>query len=158
MTTTELTNYRSRAVRALVLLQAQHLSEFVSVWRRARAAGVELPSTKDPNYASLQALLRHVLSAARGYMTWICAKLALPDPEIREVPPVERLEAEADAFLAHVLERWRIPLAELDPPRLSEIHTSRWGVQMSIESMMEHAVAHPIRHSFQLLELIEKKC
>ena len=73
--------YRSRAVRAMVLLHEEHLRRFVHVWRLALASSVCLRPTDDPNYASLEALGRHVLSAAGGYMIWMCEVLALPDPE-----------------------------------------------------------------------------
>ena len=51
--------------------------------------------------------------AARGYMTWMCEVLELPDPEIR-IPP--------------------------EPTAL-----------------LEHAVMHPIRHAFQLEELMHQR-
>src|SRR5258708_3690673 len=72
--------YRSRAVRAMVLLHEEHLRRFVHVSRLALASSVSLPPTDDPSYASLEALGRHVLSAAGGYMIWMCEMLALPDP------------------------------------------------------------------------------
>ena len=97
--------YRSRAVRAMVLLHEEHLRRFVQTWRLAMAVAASLPPTADPSYASLGALERHVLSAAVGYLVWICEVLRLPDPEVRR-----------------------------------------------IDSMLEHAVMHPIRHSFQLDE------
>jgi hypothetical protein len=34
-------------------------------------------------------------------------------------------------------------------------HKTRWGEDMSCESMLEHAVMHPHRHRFQLEELME---
>jgi hypothetical protein len=37
------------------------------------------------------------------------------------------------------------------------LHTSRWGAPMNVEAMFEHAVVHPMRHRFQLEELIAKK-
>jgi uncharacterized damage-inducible protein DinB len=157
MSVEELLEYRYRGARALVLLHERHLQAFLSVWRKAKASGVRLPATKDPNYASLDALLYHMLRAARGYMTWICEKLALPDPGIAEQPAADRIEAEADRFLSHLLARWRMPLAGVEETRFDEIHVSRWGIQMSIESMLEHAVVHPMRHTFQLEELMEKK-
>src|SRR5438128_3574092 len=67
--------YRSRAVRALVLLHDEHVRRFLVVWKQAQAASVVLPKTDDPAYASLETLLRHVLGAARGYMTWMCEVL-----------------------------------------------------------------------------------
>ena len=52
---------------------------------------VGLPQTHDPAYASLDTLLRHVLGAARGYMTVMCEVLELPDPEIRATPDAAAL-------------------------------------------------------------------
>ena len=67
----------------MVLLHEEHLRRFVHTWRLALASSVSLPATDDPAYASLEALGRHVLSAAGGYMIWMCEVLALPDPGIR---------------------------------------------------------------------------
>ena len=97
------TNYRSRAVRALVLLHDENLRRFLHVWKQARAASVIPPVTEDPAYTSLDALLRHVFGAARGYMTWMCEVLELPDPEIRIPPHAAVLAAEADSYMEHVL-------------------------------------------------------
>jgi hypothetical protein len=33
---------------------------------------------------------------------------------------------------------------------------SRWNVHYCIDAMLEHAVMHPIRHTFQLQELLAK--
>ena len=90
---TELAHYQYRGARALVLLHDKELREFLAVWRRARTANLALPATSDPDYASLEALLFHVLRAARGYMTWMCESLGLADPGIEAPPPVERVAA-----------------------------------------------------------------
>jgi hypothetical protein len=141
--------------RALVLLHEEHLRRFLEVWKRARVAGVVLPRTEDPSYASMEALLRHVLRAARGYMTWICEVLELPDPEIRPTPEADVIEAQADAYLEHVVERWRDPLAHVSEERFHRpSYPSRWKVDYCIDAMLEHAVMHPIRHSFQLEKLM----
>jgi hypothetical protein len=88
-------------------------------------------------------------------MTWLCEKLSLPDPGIRPAPAPEVVEKQADAHLEHLLERWRLPLAGVSEEALKVIHTSRWGEQMSLEGMLEHAAMHPQRHRFQLEELME---
>ena len=67
----------------MVLLHEEHLRRFVHVWRLALESSVSLPPTDDPAYVSLEALGRHVLSAAAGYMIWMCEVLELPDPGIR---------------------------------------------------------------------------
>src|ERR1700758_3253674 len=119
--------YRSRAVRTMVLLHEEHLRRFVHVWRLALASAVSLPPTEDPAYASLEALGRHVLSAAGGYMIWICEMLSLPDPGIRSVPDAADVVREADDYMEHVLERWRAPLSGVPDDRLeTPEYPSQW--------------------------------
>ena len=89
MPVNELADYRYRGARALVLLHERALRELLPVWRRAKAANVRLPQTTDPHYVSLEALLSHPLRSARGYMTWLCEKLGLPDPGIDPSPEPE---------------------------------------------------------------------
>ena len=55
-----------------------------------------------------------------------------------------------------ILERWRAEaLREISDEQL-EIpeYPSRWRTRYCIDSMLEHAVMHAIRHAFQLDELI----
>jgi hypothetical protein len=147
--------YRSRAVRALVLLHEEHLRRFVHTWRVALAAPVSLPPAEDPAYASLGALGRHVLGAAGGYMVWMCEVLTLPDPGIRSAPDAAVIVRDADEYMEHVLDRWRSPLREVPDGRLeTPEYPSEWKTRYCIDSMLEHAVMHPIRHAFQLGELI----
>jgi hypothetical protein len=148
--------YRSRAVRAMVLLHEEHLRRFVHTWRLALARSVSLPPTDDPAYASLGELGRHVLSAAGGYMIWMCEVLGLPDPGIRSAPDAAAMVRDADDYMEHVLERWRAPLREVSNERLeTPEYPSQWQTRYCIDSMLEHAVMHPIRHAFQLDELLK---
>jgi hypothetical protein len=97
-----------------------------------------------------------VLSAAGGYMIWICEVLALPDPGIRPAPDAAAIVRDADDYMEHVLDRWRAPLREVPGERLeTPEYPSRWRTRYSIDSMLEHAVMHPIRHAFQLDELLK---
>lgn len=147
--------YRSRAVRALVLLHEQHLRRFFLTWKLARTTGVVLPATEDPAYISLDALCCHVFRSAGGYMVWVCEMLQLPDPGIRPAPDAAVLFEEAERYLEHLIERWRAPLQEVSDERLdTPEYRSRWGTLYSIDAMLEHAVMHPIRHAFQLDELM----
>lgn len=138
----------------MVLLHEQYLREFLVVWRQFRKADVALPETADPDYKSPARLLRHVLGAACGYMTWMCENLNLPDPQISKPPDESVIEADADAYIAHLLERWRLPLAEVPEEAFGEPYLSRWSVPYCVDAMLEHAVMHPIRHTFQLRELM----
>jgi hypothetical protein len=135
MPSTALT-YRSRAVRALVLLHDEHLRRFLVVWNQAQAASVVLPRTEDPAYEVLE----------------------LPDPEIRTPPELTALPGEAGSYMEHVLEKWRTPLQDVGDDRLeTPEYPSRWQTRYSIDAMLEHAVMHPIRHAFQLEELMRQR-
>ena len=46
--------YRSRAVRAMVLLHDEHLRRFVHTWRLALASSVSLPQTDDPTALNIR--------------------------------------------------------------------------------------------------------
>jgi len=150
--------YRSRASRALVLLHDEQLRRFLVTWKRAKAASVVLPTTSDEAYVSLDTLLRHVLGAARGYMTWMCEVLALPDPGIRVAPEPAVLAQDPDSYMEHVLEKWRAPLQDVTDEKLeTPEYLSRWKTLYCVDAMLEHAVMHPIRHAFQLEELMRER-
>jgi hypothetical protein len=150
----ELPSYQYQGARALVLLHEEQLRDFLAAWHRAAAAQLALPATTDPDYASLETLLRHVLACARGYLVWCCASLCLPEPAIAAPPPVERIAAEAESYLDHVLAGWRAPLAGVPEERFGEEYPSRWQTIYCIDAMLEHAVVHPMRHAFQLRRLL----
>ena len=153
----ELTDYRYGGARALVLLHERQLRRFYDVWKVAKAAGVTLPETDDPDYASMDTILRHVLRCAASYMTWICEVLELPDPGIRPAPEAAEVEAEAEDYLEHLIERWRAPLAEVTEEECYHPeYTSGWNVAYCIDAMLEHAVMHPTRHRFQLEEWLAR--
>ena len=141
----------------MVLLHEVHLRRFVSTWRLALETSVTLPTTADPAYSSLDALGRHVLGAAGGYLVWICEMLKLPDPEIDPAPDANSIVHNVDNYMEHVLERWRTgPLCEIPDEQLeTPEYPSRWQTRYCIDSMLEHAVMHPIRHTFQLDELMK---
>jgi hypothetical protein len=149
-----LAGYRYRGARALVLLHERELRAFLATFRRAQAWGVTLPETDDPDYASLETLLRHVLGAAGGYLRWATKVLDLPDPGVDPVPPVEAIDAEAEAYLEHVLDRWWSPLHDVPEERFEKAYPSNWGTPYCVDAMLEHAVVHPMRHAFQLEELM----
>ena len=150
--------YRSRAVRAMVLLHEDHLRRFLHTWRQALATSVSLPLSDDPAYASLGALAHHVLGAAGRYMIWMCEVLQLPDPGIQPAPDASAIVRDAEQYVEHVLERWRAPLCNVPNDSLeTPEYPSQWQTRYCIDSMLEHAVMHPIRHTFQLEELMESR-
>jgi uncharacterized damage-inducible protein DinB len=153
--TEPLSTYTYRGARALVLLHEHHLRQCLDVWKQAKATNLQLPKSENENYQSLETLLEHILGAAGHYMIEICEYLGLPDPAIREAPNVDAIEAEADQYLEHVLEHWRLPLVHISEETLDLTPKTDVSNRMPYYAMLEHAVMHPIRHEFQLRELMQ---
>lgn len=153
---TTLPKYRYNGARALVLLHDLHLRSFFETWKQAKEFGVKLPETSDTDYASIEALLLHVLRSSRGYILWICEKLKLVLPDIDPPPVVDKIVENSESYLEHVLNGWKLPLTDVEEALFfTDVFTSNWGTGYCIEAMLEHAVMHPIRHEFQLRRLIE---
>jgi uncharacterized damage-inducible protein DinB len=156
-TSQSIDNYKYKGAMAMVALQEQHLKSFLNMWRKAKEKNISLPETDDENYQSLETLLFHVFRASRGYMTWICEKLNLPDPNIYSPPKINEIEKNAERYLEHLIERWRLPLRNIPEELfLNKAYTSRWGTDYCIDAMLEHAVMHPIRHEYQLSNLLDQ--
>ena len=150
--------YRYGSARTLVRLHGEYLQACLEVWQNAKALRIVLPETDDPSYVSMETLLAHVLGAAAHYMKWMCAKLELVDPAIRPTPGLNAIGAEAEGYLAHLIDRWRLPLSEIEEERFNRPEfRSGWGVNYCIDAMLEHALVHPVLHRVQLEELADEQ-
>lgn len=150
-----LPKYNYNGARSLILLHERHIKAFHATWKRAKGLNIKLPETTDPDYESLYTLLFHVIRSSRGYITWICEKLELDNPGIDPLPPLENIEDKAEEYINHLLERWALPLVNIEESKFFDTgFKSNWGAMYCIEAMLEHAVMHPIRHEFQLSNLI----
>lgn len=147
--------FKSNAVRSCVELHETELRRFYETWLAFRAAGLTLPETTDPSYASVDTLGGHVLRAARNYLTWIgdCVKRPVTDVDLDD----DRVSVagKGRAFMEEVLAAWRRHLADLEDSELSPaMFKARWGDDYGIEQMLEHAIVHPMRHRVQLDRLM----
>ena len=150
-----MTEYKYRGARSSVKLHEEELRRFIEVWNRAKSAGLELPPDDDPDFASLDPLLAHVFRWARTYLVWICEQLDLPDPGLDPVPAAGDMDSGASAYANHLLRDWGTQLADVSPERFfKETYAAPWGILYCIDAMLEHAVMHPLKHRFQLEELM----
>lgn len=149
-------DYKYKGVEALVLLHEEKMLSFIDIWKIAKQANLKLPITNDPDYQSLNHLLEHIVRSSRGYIIWICEKLNLSDPQINIPPTFEKIENDIDEYIAHLLDRWKLPLVNVDEKDFfTQTYMSNWETNYCIEAMLEHAVMHPVRHEFQLRNLLE---
>ena len=149
-------NYKYKGAEALIRLHEEHLLSFIEVWRNAKKANIKLPITDDSDYQSLEHLLLHVVGSSKGYIIWICEKLNLPEPKIDVLPKLEEIETVIDHYVTHLLTEWKSSLVNVEEKRFFDfIYKSNWGTEYCIEAMLEHAVMHPIRHKYQLKNILE---
>lgn len=148
--------YRYGGARVLVEMHDETLRQFLDTWRQADSLDVALPETNDPNYASREVLLAHVMGCATRYLLWMCEHLGEPLPMLEARPKPEGFADRADAYLETVLKAWQGPaLRRLTEKRAyGPAHHSPWGVPYCIDAMLEHAVMHPVRHRRQLKGLM----
>ncbi|MFC2150248.1 hypothetical protein ACFLQV_01970 [Calditrichota bacterium] len=157
MNISRLNNYHYRGARAMVIMHDEYLRECIDVWEEFDKSAAKLPVTKDQDYQSKIHLLRHILRASRGYMVWTCEMLKLPDPDIPPTPEVDKLQKKYRDYLENLLEKWIHPLREVtEDGFFLGVYESRWKKPYTIDSMLEHAVMHPLRHTFQMRELMKK--
>lgn len=65
---------------------------------------------------------------------------------------------EGPEYIKYLLSKWRTPLINTEEKDFhSPSYKSRWGADYCIEAMLEHAVMHPLRHKFQLDNLIKER-
>lgn len=153
-----LPKFEYNGARSLIILHEKHINSFFNTWKKARELNILLPKTEDADYDSLETVLRHVLRASGGYITWICEILNLPNPQIKSIPELNRIEKEAEEYISYLLDKWRTPLIEINEEAFySPSYKSRWGSEYCIDAMLEHAVMHPLRHEFQLENLMEQQ-
>ncbi len=146
--------YKSGAVRALVALHEREMRKFMAVWQRAAEIDLTLPPTEDPSCKTIDTMLHHVLRASRGYVLWICDNLNLDKPDIISPSKTMDFKTEALSYLESLLDVWSTALIYVTDDQCYIEFKSRWNTIYCIDGMLEHAVMHPSRHSFQLVRIM----
>jgi hypothetical protein len=148
--------FRSRAVQSLAELQAIELRGFLATWKRFTASGRPMPDARgDADYESPERLVAHVQGAARGYLLWIGDVLEQPITDLERVRDAALIVPRLEAFMEETLDGWQRHLAPLTDPQIApKQYLTRWGDLLTVESMLEHAVVHPMRHRIQLERIL----
>lgn len=148
--------FKSRAVQSLVDLHERELRAFLETWKRFAAAGLPMPEAYgDDDYEDRERLAGHVFMAARGYLTRIGEWVGRPVEDVDASTDKREIMTRAGEFSEGVLAAWRRHLPAITPEELEPDHKTRWGATMSVETLLEHAVVHPMRHRIQLERILE---
>lgn len=113
--------------------------------------------TKDENCRSIQTIMTHVVRAGHGYANYIRNSFSIASTS-SDIEPLSREDAVTGLeamlhYTAQTLEgQWELTDEEIDGIR---IH-SRWGVDYTLEQLLEHAIVHMLRHRRQIERFLRR--
>ena len=105
---------------------------------------------------SIQAIMEHVVYAGYGYANYLRKLWEIPDALPKHLP-ANREEAIAglQKMLAYTSEtfegHWTMSEEEAD----ATTFVVSWGVQYSVEQLLEHAIVHILRHRRQIERILK---
>ncbi len=146
--------FRKGAVGAMMDEYARAAAELSGLLLRISDDEFELVrdlQTQDENCRSIQAIMRHVVSAGYGYAGYIREAFGT-EAKRPDIPLGKRLEVLDQievmlGYTAATLEgKW-----ELSDEQIMAVQIrSRWGAVYDLEQLLEHAIVHVLRHRRQI--------
>jgi uncharacterized damage-inducible protein DinB len=111
--------------------------------------------SKDEDCRSIQTIMTHVVKAGYGYANYIREHFSIASTSSATGPlSREYAVAELETMLGYTAEtldgKWEMTDEEIDG---ITIH-SRWGVDYTLEQLLEHAIVHILRHRRQIERLL----
>ena len=146
--------YRSGAIGALMDEYERAASELGRLIERIPEddfVRVVDSQTKDEDCRSVQTIMSHVVRSGYGYADYVREQFSIvstrPQPKLlSRQESLEQLDA-ALRYTAQTLEgRWEMSDEEI----LDTVINSRWGATYNVESLLEHAIVHILRHRRQI--------
>lgn len=111
--------------------------------------------TDDPDCKSTQTIIRHVINSGFGYPNYIRAYFneEIHKPELWVLSKDESLRMLDEMFKYNVATfAHRCNMTEVEAEAVK--FKTRWGPEHSLESIMEHAIVHVLRHRRQIERLL----
>jgi uncharacterized damage-inducible protein DinB len=110
-------------------------------------------ATNDPDCASIQTIMNHVVKAGYGYANYIRQQFGdfwIERKEQYELPTPKLAIEELDKMLFYTVEtltnKWDLNLDDVIHHKIK----SRWGQEYDLEQLLEHAIVHILRHRRQI--------
>jgi uncharacterized damage-inducible protein DinB len=150
--------YRSGAIGALMDEYERAASELKSLIEQIPEddyVRVVDSRTKDDDCRSVQTIMSHVVRAGYGYADYIRERFSIAStrPQNNLLSRQESLEQldKALEYTAQTLDgKWEMSYEEIS----ETVINSRWGVEYSVEGLLEHAIVHILRHRRQIEKFI----
>lgn len=140
--------YERATTELKLLVEQTHDDDFIQVLDA---------QTKDEDCRSIQTILTHVIRAGFAYAKYIRDSFSIATTRsvtglLSRQEAVVGLDEMLD-YSAQTLEgKWEMTDEEIEAVAIQ----SRWGVEYTLEQLLEHAIVHILRHRRQIERLLQE--
>jgi len=153
-------NYRKGAVGALMDEYERAAAELKSILNKISAEDfvkIVDPDTKDEDCRSVQTIMNHVVRAGYGYSNYLRKEFGInsdnPVYQINNAPEaISHFERMLEYTVQTLEGKWEMPDEEMNKIKI----ITRWGATLDMETLLEHAIVHILRHRRQIERFLIK--
>jgi len=153
-------NYRKGAVGALMDEYERAAAELKSILNKISAEDfvkIVDPDTKDEDCRSVQTIMNHVVRAGYGYSNYIRKEFGINlDNPVYQINNAPEATSHFDRMLEYTVQtlegKWEMPDEEMNKIKI----ITRWGATLDMETLLEHAIVHILRHRRQIERFLIK--
>lgn len=150
--------YRQGAIGAILDEYERALNDLISLLHKIPESDylrILDKETTDPDCHSVQTIIKHVIRSGYGYPNYIRPffQLEIVQPEVGNLSKADAVRMLGEMFAyneATFTDRYMMSESEMEAIEF----TTRWGPRHTLESMMEHATVHVLRHRRQIEKLL----
>ena len=115
------------------------------------------PDTKDEDCRSIQSIMDHVVGAGYGSSNYLRKEFGInsdtPVYQINNAPEaISHFERMLEYTVQTLEGKWEMPDEEMSKTKI----ITRWGTTLDMETLLEHAIVHILRHRRQIEKFLIK--
>ena len=153
-------NYRNGAIGALMDEYERAASELKILLDKILPEDfvkIVDPDTKDEDCRSVQTIMNHVVRAGYGYSNYLRKEFGInsdnPVYQINNAPEaISHFERMLEYTVQTLEGKWEMPEEEITNTKI----ITRWGATLDMETLLEHAIVHILRHRRQIERFLIK--
>ena len=153
-------NYRKGAVGALMDEYERAAAELKTILNKISLEDfvkIVDPDTKDEDCRSVQTIMNHVVRAGYGYSNYLRKEFGInSDNPVYQINDADEAISHFERMLEYTVQtlegKWEMPDEEMNKIKI----ITRWGTTLHMETLLEHAIVHILRHRRQIERFLIK--
>lgn len=153
-------NYRKGAVGALMDEYERASAELKTILNKISLEDfvkIVDPDTKDEDCRSVQTIMNHVVRAGYGYSNYLRKEFGInSDNPVYQINDADEAISHFERMLEYTVQtlegKWEMPEEEITNIKI----VTRWGTTLHMETLLEHAIVHILRHRRQIERFLIK--